>query len=113
VPVAADQSFYDLWTERAVITAAVRISTAIPTIRTMSRLQIMAMDQRNWMWRSVLGVVVLVVLLPLLLLVFLALLAGAMVFGLLAGAAMLVQRVRGVLPRSDGRENVRIIPRRE
>jgi len=78
----------------------------------MSRLQIMAMNQPGWVWRSALGVVALVVLLPLLLLVFLALLAGAIVFGMLAAVTMLVERVRGRLPRHDGRENVRVIERR-
>jgi uncharacterized membrane protein HdeD (DUF308 family) len=84
-------------------------------MRTMTRLQIMAMDQPGWVWRVALGVVAFIIVLPVILLVMLALATGVMVFGALALASMAARRVRDAfgLAKRDGRENVRVIVRRD
>jgi uncharacterized membrane protein HdeD (DUF308 family) len=89
-------------------------TAAVYTPRRMPRFQITAIDQPGWVWRAAIGVVVFIIALPLIVLVFVALLAGAIVFGMLAAIAMLWQRIRRLLPgvRHDGRENVRVIVRR-
>jgi hypothetical protein len=81
----------------------------------MDRLRI-AVDQPGWVWRGAIGVVAFIVLLPIILLVVLALVAGVIVFGALALVAMLVQRARDMLgggSAADGRENVRVVVRRD
>ncbi len=79
----------------------------------MDRLRI-AVDQPGWVWRGALAMVALIVLLPIVLLVIIALVAGVIVFGGLALVAMLLQRARGALGRdNEGRENVRVVIRRE
>lgn len=69
--------------------------------------------QPSWIARIALMTFLLVIGLPILLLFLLALLAGVLIFSVLAVANAIVLRVRGLLGRrSDGRENVRVIQRR-
>ena len=81
----------------------------------ITRFHITSIDQPwgAWVWRAAIGTVAFIIALPLILLELVALLAGAMVFGALALASMLRQRARRVFPRNDGRENVRVIARRD
>lgn len=68
-------------------------------------------SQPSWIARLAGAIIVLVIAVPFVLLVLLALLAGVVVFGALALVNVVVAWVRGVLPRHDGRENVRVIRR--
>lgn len=67
----------------------------------------------NWAMRVALLVAAMVIMLPIVLLTMLALMLGIIVFGVLAGASVIVTRLRGLMPRADGRENVRVVRRAE
>ncbi len=71
-----------------------------------------ASRQPSWITRATLLVFLVVVGLPLLMLFLLALCAATIVFGVLAGVNFILLKIRGVLPRNDGRKNVRVIERR-
>ena len=71
-----------------------------------------AASQPSWVARAALVVFLIVIGLPLMLLFLLALLLAVIVFTALAGVNFIIAKVRGILPRSDGRENVRVIQRR-
>ena len=66
-------------------------------------------SQPGWITRLAALVMLIVIGLPIFLLVMLALFAGGFVFALLALFNGLALKIRSVLPRRDGRENVRII----
>ncbi len=70
-----------------------------------------AARQPSWIARATLIAFLLVIGAPILLVLLLALLVGVVVFGVLAGVNRVVTGVRGVMPRDDGRENVRVIQR--
>lgn len=71
----------------------------------------MVQSQPGWITRLAALVVLIVIGLPIFLLVMVALFAGAFVFAMLALINGLAMKIRGGLPRSDGRENVRVIQR--
>jgi hypothetical protein len=60
--------------------------------------------------RSALGAALLLLALPLILLVLAALLTGVVVLGVFAAMVRVASEVGVRLPRSDGRENVRVVP---
>jgi hypothetical protein len=68
--------------------------------------------QPSWVSRAALLCFVALVALPVILLVLLAFAAAFVLFAILAGVNVVLNAFRGVLPRSDGRENVRVIQRR-
>ena len=72
-----------------------------------------AASQPSWISRAVLVTFLLVIGIPIFLLVLLALLVATVVFALLWGANALMTKMRGVLPRRDGRQNVRVIQRNQ
>jgi len=72
-----------------------------------------ARRQPNWLVGTTAMVFLLVIALPIFLLILLALLAATAVFGVLWGVNRLVSAVRGLLPRDDGRRNVRVLRRGE
>ena len=67
--------------------------------------------QPSWLARAVVWAFLLVVALPVLALLLLALLVATIVFGVLWLANKVLLLLRPVLPRRDGRENVRVIRR--
>lgn len=69
--------------------------------------------QPSWVTRFALIAFLIVIGLPILLLLFLALIVATIVFGVLALANAVLIRLRGALPRDDGRANVRVIRRVE
>jgi hypothetical protein len=71
----------------------------------------MAQSQPGWITRLAAIAVLMVIGLPIFLLVMFAFLVGGIVFAFLALTNALVVKVKGVLPRRDGRENVRVIHR--
>jgi hypothetical protein len=72
----------------------------------------MVQRQPNWVSRLALMCFLVLVALPIVLLVLAAFFVAMLLFGVLAGVNVVLNAVRGVLPRSDGRENVRVIQRR-
>ena len=70
-----------------------------------------AASQPSWLSRIVLMTFILVIALPIFVLVLLALFVASIVFAALWGVNYLVAKVRGALPHSDGRKNVRVIRR--
>ena len=68
-------------------------------------------SQPSWVVRLVLLIFMLVVGLPLLLLAIVAVIAATIVFTGLALINAGVARLRGLLPKRDGRSNVRVIKR--
>ena len=73
----------------------------------------MVQSQPGWITRLAALVVLIVIGLPIFLLVMFALFAGGFVFAMLALFNGLALKIRSVLPRRDGRENVRVIQRAE
>ena len=71
-----------------------------------------AAAQPSWITRVTMLVFLVVVGLPLLLLILLALFAATVVFFALAAVNFVLSRFRRILPRDDGRQNVRVIERR-
>ena len=71
-----------------------------------------AASQPSWVARAALLVFLIVVGLPLLALFLVALFLATIVFAVLAGVNFVLLKIRGILPRNDGRENVRVIQRR-
>ena len=69
--------------------------------------------QPGWVTRLALYTFVIVIGLPILLLTIVALCAAIIVFGVLVVANALIMRLRGAMPRDDGRRNVRVIQRRD
>lgn len=67
--------------------------------------------QPSWITRAALYVFLIVVGLPIALFLLLAFALAVVVFGTLALGYALVQRVRRMIPGSDGRSNVRVIVR--
>jgi hypothetical protein len=67
----------------------------------------------GWIKRWALLAALIVIGVPIFLLVMLAVMAGVLVFGGLAAGNALANRIRGLMPRSDGRSNVRVIQRAE
>ena len=65
--------------------------------------------QPSWVSRIALTTFLLVLAIPIVLLVLFATIAGALVFAALASAYVLVGRFRQLLPRRDGRSNVKVI----
>lgn len=80
--------------------------------RGAQRVWAQAARQPSWVTRIAFLVFLLVVALPLLLLFLVALVLATIVFSVLALLAAGWRRFRGVLPRHDGRENVRVVQRR-
>ena len=72
-----------------------------------------ASTQPGWLGRAVLLTFILVIAVPIFLLVALALLAAMAVFAVLFSVNYLAMKIRGALPKRDGRENVRVIERRD
>ncbi len=73
-------------------------------------------SQPGWIGRLAMLTVILIIALPILLLVMIALLAGVLVFSILAGFNALLGRAKRSIngfPRRDGRSNVRVISRSE
>lgn len=68
-------------------------------------------SQPSWLARAVVWAFLIVVALPLLLLMIIALLVATIVFGVLWLVNKVLLLLRPVLPRRDGRENVRVIRR--
>lgn len=68
--------------------------------------------QPSWVSRAALMCFVVLVALPVIALILLAFAVAFVLFAILAGVNVIVNAFRGVLPRSDGRENVRVIERR-
>jgi hypothetical protein len=67
--------------------------------------------QPNWLVRLLAVIFVIVVVLPLTLLMIVVVLVAAVVIACLVGIRALVNRLRGLLPRHDGRSNVRVVRR--
>jgi hypothetical protein len=72
----------------------------------------MVQRQPSWVSRIALLAFLVLVALPIVLLVVAAFFLATLLFAILAGANAVLNAFRGVLPRSDGRENVRVIQRR-
>ena len=72
-----------------------------------------ASAQPSWVSRVALITFILVIGVPIFLLVTLALIAATFVFAVLIGVNWLLTRIRGTLPVRDGRDNVRVIQRRD
>lgn len=70
-------------------------------------------SQPSWISRAALLVFVLVIGIPILLLALLAVFAAVVVFGMLSLFHGLTTRLRGLMPRNDGRANVRVMHRVE
>ena len=68
-------------------------------------------SQPGWIQRAALLTVLLFIGVPILLVVFIALAAGTLVLGVLAGLNVLLSKWRGPAIRNHGRENVRVIQR--
>ena len=69
-----------------------------------------ARRQPIWLMTVTETVFLLVIALPIILLFLLALVAATVVFAALWGVNRLAAAIRGVLPRRDGRQNVRVLP---
>ncbi|MCH7603276.1 MAG: hypothetical protein IIB54_10960 [Planctomycetes bacterium] len=70
-----------------------------------------AATQPNWVSRFALMTFIIVIGLPIFLLVIFAIFAATFVFAMLAGINFCLYKIRGALPHSDGRKNVRVIRR--
>ncbi|MCH7547091.1 MAG: hypothetical protein IID30_11895 [Planctomycetes bacterium] len=70
-----------------------------------------AATQPNWVSRFALMTFIIVIGLPIFLLVIFAIFAATFVFAMLAGVNYCLYKIRGALPHSDGRKNVRVIRR--
>ncbi|HRP63869.1 MAG TPA: hypothetical protein PK400_11285 [Phycisphaerales bacterium] len=70
-------------------------------------------SQPSWITRIALMAFLIIVGLPILLLLLFALLVATIVFVILALINAVLVRLRGAMPRNDGRENVRVIRRAE
>jgi hypothetical protein len=68
-------------------------------------------SQPSWIARIALYTFLIVIGLPIAILFVLALVLAMFVFAVLAGCYWLWTRVRGALPRRDGRENVKVVRR--
>lgn len=68
-------------------------------------------QQPSWVVRAALWAFIIVIGLPILLLLLLAMTLAVIVFGTLALINAVLVRIRGGLPRHDGRSNVRVIDR--
>jgi hypothetical protein len=82
---------------------ASRVAAVLGTVR----------SQPNWMVRLAAWAALIVLIVPVVLLGMLALVAGVVTFTILAAASLLLARVRKLMPRDDGRANVRVIERIE
>ena len=71
-----------------------------------------ASAQPGWLGRAVLMTFILVIAIPIFLLVMLALIVASVVFAVLFCVNYVFMKARGILPKRDGRENVRVIQRR-
>jgi hypothetical protein len=69
-----------------------------------------ARRQPSWLMTVTATVFMLVVALPIILLFVLALVAATIVFAALWGVNRIAAAMRSVLPRRDGRRNVRVLP---
>lgn len=67
--------------------------------------------QPGYAWRAAVVTFLLILTVPVILFILAALLIAMVVFSALGLAGAIVQRLRGALPRRDGRENVRVIVR--
>jgi cobalamin synthase len=67
--------------------------------------------QPNWLIRLLALVFVIVVVLPFALLLIVVVLVAAVAIAALAGVRAAINRLRGLLPRDDGRSNVRVVRR--
>jgi len=67
--------------------------------------------QPNWLIRLLALVFVMVVVLPLVLLLLMVVLLLAVVLAVVGVVRALMDRLRGLLPRNDGRSNVRVVRR--
>ena len=67
--------------------------------------------QPNWLIKLLALIFVIVVVLPLALLMIVVVLIAALVIAVLAGIRVLMGRLRGLLPRDDGRSNVLVMRR--
>jgi hypothetical protein len=65
-----------------------------------------ARRQPGWVTRATMLAFMLVIAIPVLLLLMLAIAVATVLFFALAGVNVLLNAVRGILPRSDGRQNV-------
>lgn len=72
-----------------------------------------AARQPGWITRLTALTFLIVIGVPILLLLLLALVASAIIFGVLVFFNGLMMRLRGVTPKRDGRRNVRVIQRSE
>ncbi|MHC5028070.1 MAG: hypothetical protein ACYTGR_15055 [Planctomycetota bacterium] len=67
--------------------------------------------QPNWVARTAAMAGFLILAIPIILLIGFALVVATLLFMVLAAANWVIRTVKGVLPRDDGRENVRVIRR--
>lgn len=70
-----------------------------------------ASRQPSWITRLTVLTFLLVIGIPVAVLILAAILAAGIIFGLLVLANNLVMKIKGMLPKRDGRENVRVIRR--
>lgn len=68
-------------------------------------------QQPSWIVRVAMLAFVLIVAIPFLVLFVVAVVVGGLLFAGLAAVNAVVGRIRGSLPKDDGRENVRVIRR--
>ena len=68
-----------------------------------------ARRQPNWLLGTTVMIFLVVIALPIFLLVLLALLAATLAFLALWGINRVISAIRGLLPRDDGRRNVRVL----
>ena len=71
----------------------------------------MASRQPSWITRITVLAFLLVIGIPVGLLILGAILAAALIFGVLVLVNGLMMKIRGLLPKRDGRKNVRVIRR--
>ena len=84
-----------------------------PGARRVSAIWQTASSQPSWILRVVLMTFIFVIAFPIVLLVALALLVASVVLVVLRIVNTLMMKMRGTLPRRDGRENVRVMQRRD
>ncbi len=70
-----------------------------------------AQSQPGWLARVIAVVLILILIVPIVILTVLAVLLVAIAFGILAVAHRIRRWFRSLLPRDDGRQNVRVIRR--